>query len=148
MDHEMREILHGGTPRGTLGTGVHAEALEAEGAQSPIDVVVSLNEVVDHHVVDARAKGTNRADVRHLVAHVVATHVLHDLHVAVVIPLADFASVKREDRGTREFNFQHKRIAKLSRVCLLANPTCEALSIWLYEASAPFRNAIASATGR
>ena len=101
VDHEMREILHRGTPRGTLGTGVHAEALEAEGAQSPVDVVVSLNEVVDHHVVDARAKGTNRADVRHLVTHVVTTHVLNYLHVAVVIPLADFASVKRDEMKGR-----------------------------------------------
>ena len=92
----MREIFHSGAPRGAFGSGTHAETVEAEGTKGPIDVVVPLDEMIDHHVVDAGAEGADWAHVRHLVAHVVAAHVLHDLHVTVVVTLADLASVQEE----------------------------------------------------
>ena len=97
VNHEMREIFHSGAPRGALGSGTHAETLEAEGTKGPIDVVVPLDEMINHHVVDTGAEGADRAHVRHLVTHVVTAHVLHDLHVTVVVALTDLASGREED---------------------------------------------------
>ena len=90
---QMGKVFDGGSPRGTLVTSrVHLETLKAERAKGPVDVVVPLDEVVDHHVVDTgfeRADGTN---VWHFVAHVVTPHMLNHFYVAVVIALANFAS--------------------------------------------------------
>ena len=93
MDHKMGEILHGGSPRRSLRPGTHTEALETEWAQSPINVVVPLDEMIDHHVEDAGPEVADGTHVRHLVADVVTAHVLHDLDLAFVVALADFASV-------------------------------------------------------